>query len=95
MATDRLPRFVAPLDQSWRERAACHAAALPTRWFFPERGETVHPLVRVTCAACPVREDCLAFALAASPRPTGIWGGLSDAERRRLRRGRRLAQPAA
>lgn len=36
------------------------------------------------CAACPVRQDCLEQALATSERH-GVWGGLSERERRRIR----------
>jgi WhiB family redox-sensing transcriptional regulator len=51
--------------------------------FFPERGETAGP-ARQVCAACPVREPCLEYAL--NNRIThGIWGGLTERERRPLR----------
>ena len=50
--------------------------------FFPERGETAGP-ARQICAACPVCQQCLDYAL--SNRIThGIWGGLSERERRPL-----------
>jgi hypothetical protein len=50
--------------------------------FFPERGETAGA-ARQVCAACPVRQPCLEYAL--SNRIThGIWGGLTERERRPL-----------
>ena len=53
--------------------------------FFPERGESAEPARRV-CAACPVRQPCLDYAI--SNRIThGIWGGLTERERRALRSG--------
>ena len=50
--------------------------------FFPEKGGSVREAKRV-CAACPVRAQCLAHALAHGER-YGVWGGLSERERRRL-----------
>ena len=50
--------------------------------FFPERGQTAEP-ARQVCARCPVRQACLEYAL--SNRITyGIWGGLTERERRPL-----------
>ena len=67
----------------WRELAACRGAGLDL--FFPERGESAGPARRV-CAACPVRQPCLDYAI--SNRIThGIWGGLTERERRALRSG--------
>jgi WhiB family redox-sensing transcriptional regulator len=64
----------------WRERAACCGADLDV--FYPERGESADP-ARLVCATCPVCEPCLEYAL--SNRIThGIWGGLTERERRPL-----------
>jgi len=69
-------RFVA----RWRQRAACRGTDLDV--FYPERGESAGP-ARQVCAACPVRQPCLEYAL--SNRITsGIWGGLTERERRPL-----------
>jgi WhiB family redox-sensing transcriptional regulator len=57
--------------------------------FFPEQGEPSRPARRV-CAACPVRRPCLEWAVATGQR-YGVWGGLSDRERKRWRRDARLA----
>ena len=67
--------------QDWREYAAC-AQADPEAWF-PEKGGSTRDAKKV-CRGCFVREQCLAYALAAS-EDWGIWGGLSVRERRRLR----------
>jgi WhiB family redox-sensing transcriptional regulator len=40
---------------------------------------------RAVCEACPVRRDCLAYALSA-PELVGIWAGTDERERRRMRR---------
>ncbi len=46
------------------------------------------------CRGCVVREDCLEYALANGEK-FGIWGGMSERERRRIRRQRALARAAA
>lgn len=67
-------------------QARC-AEADPDRWF-PEKGGRVNAAKRV-CAACEIRPECLAYALAAG-EPYGVWGGLTGRERQRLlRRGAR------
>ena len=64
----------------WRELAACRGSDLEV--FFPGRGETAEPARRV-CAACPVCQPCLDYAI--TNRIThGIWGGLAERERRAL-----------
>ncbi len=65
----------------WRELAACRGTDL--NLFFPERGESAGPARRV-CAACPVREPCLDYAIT-NRISHGIWGGLTERERRALR----------
>ena len=86
--TARLPRHrslpaPARFAARWRELAACRGADL--NLFFPERGETAGP-ARQVCAACPVRQACLDYAI--TNRIThGIWGGLTERERRALRSG--------
>ena len=83
--TGRLPRYrnlAAParFAARWRERAACRGTDLDL--FYPERGESADP-ARLVCAACPVCQPCLEYAL--SNRIThGIWGGLTERERRPL-----------
>jgi WhiB family transcriptional regulator, redox-sensing transcriptional regulator len=65
----------------WRELAACRGTDLEV--FFPERGESAGPARRLL-AGCPVREPCLDYAI--TNRIThGIWGGLTERERRALR----------
>lgn len=69
-------------DEDWKQYAACKHA--DTRLFFPERGDPVHE-AKAICATCPVREQCLEYALAI-PNCVGIWGGKSGKERRAIRR---------
>ena len=64
----------------WRELAACRGTDL--NLFFPERGESAEP-ARQVCAACPVRQPCLDYAIT-NRISDGIWGGLTERERRAL-----------
>jgi WhiB family transcriptional regulator, redox-sensing transcriptional regulator len=68
-------------DPSWRLEALC--AETDPEAFFPEKGGSTRDAKRV-CSGCSVRAECLEFALANDER-FGIWGGLSERERRRLR----------
>jgi WhiB family redox-sensing transcriptional regulator len=79
-------------DIRWREDAACREE--DTNIFFPVTDEDAGP-AKAICAVCPVREECLEFALV-TRQEDGIWGGMTETERRRLRRRQReRARPAA
>lgn len=67
---------------SWQERALC--AQTDPEAFFPEKGGSTREAKKV-CGACDVRSECLDYALANDER-FGIWGGLSERERRKLKR---------
>ena len=73
-------------DATWRLDALC--AETDPEAFFPEKGGSTREAKRV-CTGCPVRAECLEFALANDER-FGIWGGLSERERRRVRLARRM-----
>jgi WhiB family redox-sensing transcriptional regulator len=61
--------------------------------FFPERGASTREAKEV-CRGCIVRDLCLTYALDTGQKH-GIWGGLSERERRRIRIARRqAARPA-
>jgi WhiB family transcriptional regulator, redox-sensing transcriptional regulator len=72
----------APEPEQWQERALC--AQTDPEAFFPEKGGSTREAKRI-CLGCEVRAECLEYALANDER-FGIWGGLSERERRRLRR---------
>jgi WhiB family redox-sensing transcriptional regulator len=72
---------------TWRHQAACRGA--DTDLFFPESEAGAGPALAI-CAACPVRDECLEFALTTN-QPDGVWGGATESQRRRLRRSRRRA----
>ena len=76
-----------PLDDlgdelAWQERALC--AQTDPEAFFPEKGGSTREAKKI-CLTCEVRVECLEYALEHDER-FGIWGGLSERERRRLRR---------
>jgi len=81
---------------SWRAAASCRSA--DPDLFFPvgTTGPAVDHIrsAKAVCAACPVQEPCLEFALETN-QDSGIWGGASEDERRAIRRARARARRAA
>ncbi len=89
MAEKRVVTLAAPKvrvvnadTETWRDYALC-AQADPEA-FFPDKGGSALKPKRI-CASCEVRAQCLEYALANDERH-GVWGGLSEHERRPLRR---------
>ena len=77
--------FISPdeVDElDWQDRALC--AQTDPEAFFPEKGGSTREAKRV-CRSCEVRAECLEYALEHDER-FGIWGGMSERERRRLKR---------
>ncbi|GIU84109.1 MAG: hypothetical protein KatS3mg008_0884 [Acidimicrobiales bacterium] len=74
-------------DDSWRDLAACRDTSPDL--FFPvgTTGPALEQIAaaKAVCAKCEVREPCLEFALTTN-QDSGIWGGLSEEERREIRR---------
>ena len=76
------------LDSAWKQKASCRG---PDTWlFFPpnqfERKDEKlarESRAKAVCRTCPVRAECLEFALHIR-EPYGIWGGLNEVERREL-----------
>jgi WhiB family redox-sensing transcriptional regulator len=66
----------------WQERALC--AQTDPEAFFPEKGGSTREAKKV-CLSCDVRGECLEYALFNDER-FGIWGGLSERERRKLKK---------
>ena len=71
-----------PRKSGWQERALC--AQTDPEAFFPEKGGSTREAKKI-CTGCEVRGECLEYALEHDER-FGIWGGLSERERRRLKR---------
>lgn len=66
--------------QEWMNDAACRG--MDSELFFPGRGEATAD-VKAICGACPVRVECQDYAI--GTEQFGIWGGLSERERKRIR----------
>ena len=79
-----------PEEAGWQLEANC--LGVDPDLFFPERGASTKE-AKAVCKGCVVREDCLEFALQNGEK-FGIWGGLSERERRRIRRQRALDRAA-
>ena len=77
------PEPLQPTTDQWQDRALC--AQTDPEAFFPEKGGSTREAKKI-CLGCEVRSECLEYALAHDER-FGIWGGLSERERRRLKRG--------
>ena len=69
-------------DDQWQERGLC--AQTDPEAFFPEKGGSTREAKRI-CSRCDVKAECLEYALGHDER-FGIWGGLSERERRKLKR---------
>ncbi len=76
---------------SFKSQGEC--GGVDAELFYPERGASTREAKDV-CRTCIVREECLEYALNNGEK-FGIWGGLSERERRRIRRARALARLAA
>lgn len=78
-------------DEPWMEDALC--AETDQEAFFPDKGGSTRSAKSI-CQRCGVRAECLEYALAHDER-FGIWGGMSERERRPLLVERRKARLAA
>ena len=79
---------VGELDRSWQMRGLCRGNH--SYLFFPpsqverkEERERREHKAKAICGVCPVQEDCLNFAVEIK-EPYGIWGGLTETERRQV-----------
>jgi WhiB family redox-sensing transcriptional regulator len=76
----------------WHQRARCRG--VDTKVFLPGQGDPVGP-AKALCRECEVREECLNFALSLpAGDDRGIWGGISERQRRDIRRERARADGA-
>jgi len=78
-----------PDEYAWMVRGRCRAAEPAT--FFPSDGIGVEIAQRV-CADCPVRAECLEYALE-NRIEHGVWGGYSERGRNRILQQRRRVSP--
>lgn len=89
--TDLSNDWPRPIADDWRSLAACRG--MDVNDFHPDKGHSVTATrAKAVCAACPVREDCLRFAMG-NDICVGIYGGLSPRERGTRRPLRNQPQP--
>lgn len=80
-ALERLEKLYARTE-AWRSQANCRGK---TKLFYPKVGGTRQAqAAQAICRGCAVREQCLDYALE-NREMFGVWGGLTEPERRRLR----------
>ncbi len=95
-----MPRPAPVRLPDWREQAACRDT--DPDLFFPvgTTGPALEQIeaAKAVCRQCPAQSDCLDFALSTN-QDSGVWGGTSEEERRKLRKAwvarQRALQPAA
>jgi WhiB family transcriptional regulator, redox-sensing transcriptional regulator len=84
----RYRQEVKPGELAWKEYANC--LGVDPDLFFPERGASTREAKEV-CKGCVVSDACLEYSLVHGEK-FGVWGGLSERERRRIRRARSAAR---
>lgn len=71
-------------ELDWQAQAACKGLSDCDALFFPERNQyTRVKEAKAMCASCPVRKECLNYAL--KHQVTGIWGATTEKDRRKIR----------
>ncbi len=80
----QLLEMLATDELAWQDLANCRGA--DPDLFFPERGASTRTAKSI-CRECSVQDQCLEFAIVSSEK-FGIWGGLSERDRRKIRRER-------
>ena len=78
---------------AWQDKALCAQVGFGEDLWFPEKGGSTIEAKR-TCRSCEVRDECLEYALDNDER-FGVWGGLSERERRHILRKRNREAVAA
>jgi WhiB family redox-sensing transcriptional regulator len=84
--------MIEPAYPNWQHAAACRgedSSYFFAPGYFERRSEKLarEAVAKAICARCPVRDECLEFALQVRD-PHGVWGGLNEMERRALLRDR-------
>lgn len=81
----RPPKFDTTEQGEWPERARCRGED-SEKWFAADSSEA-----KEVCRSCPVAADCLGWALA-NGQDYGVWGGMDEDERRKLKKAGRRGQ---
>lgn len=84
-------RLILDALPEWHQRANCRGT--DTDEFYPEKGGSTRTAKRI-CDRCEVKTECAQDAVERR-EPYGVWGGMSQNERRALGRSERSEQVAA
>lgn len=93
MAT--LPLLAAAPATAWQQRGLCREEDAevffppPTQFEHKPDREAREARAKAICARCPVRAQCLEWALE-TREPHGVWGGYAEGERKQMLAGRRV-----
>ena len=83
---EQLNELVTEYRRDWQDDASCKGLD-PDIWFL-DRVQSARTAKRI-CSDCPVRIECLVFALSNNER-FGVWGGMTEAERKKIRRAEQM-----
>jgi WhiB family redox-sensing transcriptional regulator len=75
------------MNATWKAKGACHG--MDPNIFFPEKEKDSGEAIAI-CRPCPVRPICLEYAIEHRVKD-GVWGGMTDKERQKLARQRRVS----
>ncbi len=73
-------------EDGWQKLANCRG--VNPNLFYPERGVSTSQ-AKAVCGGCQVQDECLEYAVQRGEK-FGIWGGLSERERRKIRKERKI-----
>lgn len=73
----------------WALGAACAGDPDPEQWFASDGPDQAS--AKATCRTCPVRAECLDYALSCGSMLVGVWGGTGETERAQIRHKRAKA----
>lgn len=79
------------VEENWEVEGLCRTSGYPDMWFPQPTEFTLIKLAQKVCYRCPVIMECRSIALARGER-NGVWGGLSETQRKRMRKANRIVE---
>lgn len=89
MSKTEIPHYRGGNDKRWMESGVCHTVKV--NMFPHDKDEVGKGRAKSVCRPCPVKQPCLDYALAHN-EDAGVWGGVSERERRKMLKRRRINQ---
>jgi len=78
-----------PGTPAWMAQGLCATSPDPDAWFPDDADRQAWAAAVAACSGCPVRGECLSWALGIGETQWGAWGGTTPRQRRRMVRGER------